>query len=69
MLSQVTWKGSKEEAELLIKAFAANCECDKDKKLLCPSHQAMLEGQRFIDGLLFVKAMRQTFLRGEWNNN
>jgi hypothetical protein len=62
--------GTPEEAEALQKALARNCTCHYDEMGTClercPPHEALIEDQRFIDGLLCERNLRETLLKEEW---
>lgn len=58
------WHGSLEDAHQLIAAVFNNCPQHGGCNGQCGGHQAMLE-QRFIDGILFGRFMRERLLREE----
>ena len=59
----VVWHGDTSEMIALMTAIEHNCEC-KGMSGSCPAHQALLS-QRFIDGLIFVRWMRERLLAEE----
>ena len=59
----VVWHGDTREMIALMTAIEHNCEC-KGMSGSCPAHQALLS-QRFIDGVIFVRWMRERLLAEE----
>jgi hypothetical protein len=61
--------GTPDEAEALQKALAANCHCRYDEMGYCldrcAPHKALIEDQRFIDGLLCERNLRAKLLEEE----
>jgi hypothetical protein len=57
------WKGNQADAQALNVAIGHNCDC-QELKARCASHRAMLE-QRFIDGILWARWMRERLEREE----
>ena len=53
----VVWHGTAEEAGALLAALAAHCTCNTQygQRAVCPGHEAMLDNQRFLDHLLFLR--------------
>jgi len=70
---QVIWHGTNEEAARLLSAVQNNCECETDKHgaivKLCSSHKAMVDDQRFMNGVLAYRQMRQALLHEEWTTD
>lgn len=70
VLMAVCWHGTKTESELLLAAIARNCACEFDKAgartATCAPHKALIEDQRFADGLLFALKIRARLLREEF---
>ena len=66
MPTQVIFHGTQAEAEQMVTAFAHHCECDIAKQYVCNGHKAMLESQRFVDSLLFMRRIRGRLVAGEW---
>jgi len=62
--------GTPEEAQALQKALAANCSCHYDEMghclERCEPHKALIEDQRFIDGLLTERNLRERLLKEEY---
>lgn len=57
---QVVWHGTVEEAMALEQALRNNCGCKFDpssgaRTATCPGHQALLDDQRWADGLLYAR--------------
>jgi hypothetical protein len=59
----VVWHGNTVEMLALMSAIEHNCEC-KGRRGSCAAHQALLT-QRFIDGVIFVRWMRERLLAEE----
>lgn len=55
----VVWKGNVEESQALVAAIARNCACETGlmgvRTSTCPPHQALLDNQRWLDGLLWMR--------------
>jgi len=58
----VIWHGDLAEAYQLAAAIQNNCACATGH---CGAHQAMLD-QRFINGILFARSIRERLLREEF---
>jgi len=56
----VIWHGDTREMLALMAAIEHNCEC-KGMSGSCSAHQALLS-QRFIDGVIFGRWMRERLL-------
>ncbi|MBV9133278.1 MAG: hypothetical protein JO318_11295 [Chloroflexi bacterium] len=70
MRSQPVWHGTREEAVQLTKAIAANCCCEFDpstgaRAITCSAH-SMIEDQRLLDGLAFVRYMAKRLVEQEF---
>jgi hypothetical protein len=67
---QAVWNGTEAESRALLAAIARYCACQfADNGALtvaCPSHDALVRNQRFLDGLLFGRRIGQRFIREEW---
>lgn len=61
MTNQVVWHGSQQESFDLINAIARNCTCEFGmmgvRLSTCPAHLMLMEDQRALDGLLFMRHM------------
>lgn len=61
MAVTIAWHGSKQEALDLVDAVTHNCACEFSlagvRLALCESHRMLVEDQRALDGLLFVRRM------------
>lgn len=61
--------GTPEEAQALEQALRANCSCTYDEMGYCTErcvpHKALIEDQRFIDGLLCERNLREKLLKEE----
>ena len=60
----VVWHGDFAQVQALIEAIGHNCGCDGQKPGMCSAHQAMLT-QRFLNGLLWGRHMRERLLAEE----
>jgi hypothetical protein len=60
----VVWHGDTVEIEALLVAIGHNCGCNEKQPGACPAHQAMLD-QRWLNGLLFARWMRERLLAEE----
>jgi hypothetical protein len=61
------WQGTETESRELVAAVSANCTCPEQAtdENRCPAHQALLD-QRFLNGLLFARRLRECLIREEW---
>ena len=59
MRKGVTWHGSETEALLLLQALNRHCSCtygaNGARRTTCPPHRILVEDQRVVDGLLFMR--------------
>lgn len=65
----VVWHGTKAQANLLMRILQKNCECVTDEgkpKFLCPGHRALVESQRFTDGLIAYQAIADRLRKEEF---
>jgi hypothetical protein len=60
----VVWNGDTEQIQALLVAIGHNCGCNEKQPGSCIAHQAILS-QRFLDGLLFARWMRERLLAEE----
>ena len=62
MIATVRWSGTQEESRDLVNAIANNCTClygeDEVRRAICAPHHMLVRDQRALDGLLFVRAIR-----------
>ena len=69
MAKSVEWHGNQDESQALVAAVGANCECSFGvmgvRISTCPPHKAMVEDQRFLDGLLFMRRQAAKLLEEE----
>lgn len=67
---QVIWHGSQQEGSELIDAINRNCTCEYGpmgaRVSTCIAHKAFVEDQRWLDGLLFARQIRERLLEQEW---
>jgi len=61
MVPVTIWHGGLAESYELAAAVHNNCSCASG---YCAAHQAMLD-QRFVDGILFARFMRQRLIEEE----
>ena len=66
---QVTWNGTSAESYELLASVRRNCACQFDQAGVqirsCAPHDALVSSQRFLDGLLFARRIRQQLLSEE----
>jgi hypothetical protein len=69
---QAVWHGTEAESRALLAAVARYCACQfADNGALaaaCPSHDALVRNQRFLDGLLFGRRIGQRLIHEEWKS-
>ena len=57
MIQQAVWKGTERQSFELLGAIQRNCVCEYApsgaRTKLCMPHEALLNDQRWLDGLLF----------------
>lgn len=63
-LPRVYWHGTSDEAFALVDAIVHNCECSGYR--VCEPHRALAEDQRWLNGILFVRQLRQRLLAEEF---
>ena len=79
----VYWHGTRQEASALLHAISSHCSCEpatqdasttrgpstagdaRDRR--CPPHLMLVEDQRAVDGLLFVRNIVGRLLLEEWD--
>lgn len=65
-----TFHGTTEEADDLVAALARNCECTFTpvgiRMSTCAVHDALINDQRWLDGLLFARRLVSVLTREEW---
>jgi hypothetical protein len=70
MPRRITWNGTTDEALALLHALQANCECRIEEGRtvsVCASHRMLVQDQRAIDGLLFMRRMAARLLLAEFD--
>src|SRR4051812_14079705 len=71
MSTLATWHGTQAESFDLVKAVARNCACEFGvtgvRVSTCPVHQMLIEDQRALNGLLFVRRMADRLRREEFS--
>jgi len=67
----LTFPGTEEEGAILLKAIASYCTCeygdDGARKSSCASHTMLVQDERALLGLVFMRRMSQCLKRGEWH--
>ena len=62
-MTEIAWHGTQQESLDLINAVTRNCACEFGlmgvRLTTCPPHRMLAEDQRALDGLLFVRRMRE----------
>ena len=66
----VIWPGNDEEKSEVLVAIGHHCECVYDsetneKTSSCPSHLALVNDQKFVDGLVFYRRISECLKREE----
>ena len=68
---QTVFKGTQQEADDLNAAITRWCTCVFDEAgaltSACPPHLMMVNDQRALDGLLFMRRCEQKLMQGEWH--
>lgn len=68
--AKTQWHGDGDESKALLEAVTHNCECQFGafgvRNKTCAPHQAMVDDQRFLDGLLMMRHMRDQLLAQEF---
>jgi len=71
MTSEVLWHGTQQDALELANAIGRNCTCEFGimgvRLSTCSAHRMLVEDQRALDGLLFVRSMAERLLREEFS--
>jgi hypothetical protein len=64
------WNGSLAERDELLRILSHNCACQYDssgaRSGLCTVHAAVINSQRFLDGLLFARRIVERLISEEW---
>jgi hypothetical protein len=71
MGNEISWHGTQQDSFDLMNALARNCTCEfglMGKRLTtCGVHRMLVEDQRALNGLLFVRSMVERLLREEFS--
>ena len=71
MSIKVSWHGTQQESFALVNAIGRNCTCDFGlmgvRLATCSSHRMLMEDQRALDCLLFVRRMAERLRREEFS--
>ena len=71
MSIRVSWHGTQQESFDLVNAIGRNCTCEFGlmgaRLTTCSAHRMLLEDQRALDGLLFVRRMAERLRREEFS--
>lgn len=69
MSLQTVFHGTKAESAALVQAIGRNCGCQVDGRIIrqqCGPHKMLIDDQRALDGLIFMRRMAQSLKRQEW---
>lgn len=73
MTSEVLWHGTQQDAFELANAIGRNCTCEFGmmgvRLSTCSAHRMLVEDQRALDGLLFVRSMAARLQREEFSTD
>ena len=62
MIATIRWSGTPQESRDLANAVANNCTCSYTeagaRHTICAPHHMLVRDQRALDGLLFVRSIR-----------
>jgi hypothetical protein len=70
MARRIIWNGTAEEAIALLHALREHCACHvQDGRTVapCAAHNMLVQDQRAVDGLLFMRRMAARLLTEEFN--
>jgi hypothetical protein len=70
MARRITWNGTTDEALALLHALRTHCECrveDGRTVVPCGAHLMLVNDQRAVDGLLFMRRMATRLLTEEFD--
>ena len=71
MSIKISWHGTQQESFDLVNAIGRNCTCEfglmSARLTTCNSHRMLMEDQRALDGLLFVRRMADRLLNEEFS--
>jgi hypothetical protein len=69
MIASVRWSGTPKESRDLANAIANNCTCtytpSGTRRTICAPHHMLIRDQRALDGLLFIRSIRERLLHQE----
>jgi len=69
MAAMVVWHGTEDETAALLAAIEHNCTCARgvagERLGCCPPHAMLVEDQRALDGLLFVRRLADRWRQEE----
>ncbi len=70
MVAQIHFNGTTQEGNDLLKAIAHNCQCTYGlmgvRTSTCPAHHMLIDSQRVLDHLLFMRRIEGRLNRQEW---
>ena len=70
MVVKVSWHGTQQESFDLVNAITRNCTCELGlmgvRMETCGSHRMLMEDQRALNGLLFMRRMAERVRREEF---
>ena len=69
MIATIHWSGTLQESRDLANAIGNNCACSFTesgvRRALCAPHHMLVRDQRALDGLLFVRSIRDHLIQQE----
>jgi hypothetical protein len=69
--TEISWHGTQQESFALVNSVARNCTCEFGlmgvRLTTCGPHRMLMEDQRALDGLLFVRRMAERLRREEFS--
>jgi hypothetical protein len=72
MRAQIIWNGTREESFDLLNAVARNCGCEFGwmgvRLATCAPHQMLVDDQRALNGLVFVRRIAARLRQEEWSD-
>jgi hypothetical protein len=70
MARRITWNGTTDEAIALLHALREHCACEVEAGRTiapCAAHSMLVQDQRAVDGLLFMRRMAARLLAEEFD--
>jgi len=70
MTTQTLWHGTQQDSLELVNVIARNCSCEfgphEVRVATCAAHRMLVEDQRALNGLLFMRQMSARLLEEEF---